>query len=140
MAPTASAALRTSSKDNSSVATAGGLGVMMAVGLFQIRGGAAIDPVYEITSPIFDRVTIHLDPRYYPGGEFVIVARNNSPENKYIQSALLDGKPLDKPYFFHRELVDGGTLELQLGPEPNRSWGSRTQDAPPSMSTPADAG
>jgi len=51
-----------------------------------------------------------------------------SAENKYIQSAVLDGKPLDKPWFYHRELVDGGTggtLELQLGPEPNRTWGSR---------------
>jgi putative alpha-1,2-mannosidase len=113
---------------------AGGLGVMMAIGLFQVRGGAEVDPVYEITSPIFDRVTIHLDPRYYPGGKFQITTRNNSAENKYIQSAVLDGKPLDKPWFYHRELVDGGTLELQLGPEPNRTWGSRVEDAPPSMS------
>ena len=58
---------------------AGALGVMMAIGLFQVRGGAEVDPVYEITSPIFDRVTIHLDPDYYPGRKFVIVARNNSP-------------------------------------------------------------
>ena len=57
---------------------AGALGVMMAIGLFQVSGGAEVDPVYEITSPIFDRVTIHLDPDYYPGRKFVIVARNNS--------------------------------------------------------------
>jgi predicted alpha-1,2-mannosidase len=118
---------------------AGGLGVMMALGLFQVRGGAACEPVYEITSPVFDRVTIHLDPRYYPAGKFVIVARNNSPQNKYIQSALLDGKPLEKPWFFHRELVDGGTLEVQLGPAPNRTWGSRPEEAPPSMSRPVRA-
>lgn len=119
---------------------AGGLGVMMALGLFQMRGGAEEDPVYEITSPIFDRVTLHLDPRYYSGGKFTITARDNGPENKYIQSARLDGKPLTKPWFYHRELVDGGTLELQLGPEPNRTWGSRLGAAPPSMSQPAEVG
>jgi len=115
---------------------AGGLGVMMAIGLFQVRGGAAVEPVYEITSPVFDRVTIHLDPRFYPGKKFTIVARNNTAENRYIQSARLDGKALEKPWFTHRELVDGGVLELELGPEPNRAWGSRPEDAPPSMSGP----
>jgi predicted alpha-1,2-mannosidase len=115
---------------------AGGLGVMMALGLFQVRGGAALEPVYEITSPVFDRVTIHLDPRFYPGEKFTIFARNNSAENRYIQKATLDGQPLAKPWFTHRELVDGGTLELELGPEPNRQWGSRPEDAPPSMSGP----
>ena len=112
----------------------GALSAMMAIGLFQMRGGATEHPVYEITSPIFDRVTIHLDSRYYPGGKFVILARNNSAQNKYIQSATLDGQPLERPWFYHRELVDGGTLELQLGPEPNRAWGFRSEDAPPSMS------
>ncbi len=112
---------------------AGGLSVMMAIGLFQVRGGAELDPVYEITSPIFDRVTIHLDPDYYPGRKFVIVARNNSARNRYIQSAALNGQPLTRPWFYHRELVSGGTLELVLGPEPNQQWGSRPEDAPPSM-------
>jgi len=79
-------------------------------------------------------VTIHLDKRYYPGHRFEIVTRNNSPQNKYIQSALLDGRALNKPWFLHRELVDGGTLLVELGPEPNRQWGSRPEDAPPSMS------
>ena len=112
----------------------GGLGVMMAIGLFQVRGGAEIDPVYEITSPIFDRVTIHLDPDYYPGQKFVIVARNNSARNRFIQSATLNGRSLTRPWFYHRELVKGGELELVLGPEPNKEWGSRPEDAPPSMS------
>ena len=113
---------------------AGGLGVLMAIGLFQMRGGAALEPVYEITSPVFDRVTIHLDRRYYPGGRFDIIARNNSKQNQYIQSAKLDGEPLERPWFYHKDLVDGGSLVLELGPEPNRQWGSRPEDAPPSMS------
>ena len=113
---------------------AGGLGVMMAIGLFQVRGGVARRPVYEITSPIFDRVTIHLDRRYHDGERFVITARNCSEENRYIQSARLDGKPLAKPWFYHHQLADGGTLELELGPRPNKRWGARPEDAPPSMS------
>ncbi len=120
--------------DDEDQGQAGGLSVMMAIGLFQVKGGAEVDPAYEITSPVFDRITIHLDPRYYPGGKFVITTQNNSAENKYIQSARLNGKPLHKTWFYHRELVVGGMLELQMGPEPNRNWGSAPQDAPPSMS------
>lgn len=111
-----------------------GVSMLMALGLFQVRGGCGIEPVYEITSPIFDRITIELDPEYYPGKKFEIVARNNSPDNVYIQSARLDGKPLTRPWIYHHELVDGGQLELKLGPKPNRAWGSRPEDAPPSMS------
>lgn len=50
----------------------GALGVLMAIGLFDVQGGASVDPRYEITSPIFDRITIQLDERYYPGKKFVI--------------------------------------------------------------------
>jgi predicted alpha-1,2-mannosidase len=107
--------------------------VMSAMGLFEMDGGAAAEPTYEITSPIFDKITIHLDDKYYKGGKFVIEAKNNSSKNKYIQSATLDGKPLNKPWFYHRELVDGGKLVLQMGPKPNKQWGSKPEAAPPSM-------
>ena len=113
---------------------AGGLGVMMALGLFQVRGGAARRPVYEITTPLFDRVVIHLDKKYYPGGQFEIIAPGNSPESTYIQSATLSGQALERPWFHHSQLIAGGRLELELGTKPNKAWGSRPQDAPPSMS------
>ena len=109
--------------------------VMSAMGLFEMRGGAAVKPAYEIGSPIFDKITIQLNTDYYPAEKFVIEARNNSKENKYIQSATLDGEPLGKPWFYHSELVDGGKLILEMGPEPNKKWGSDPEDAPPSMST-----
>ncbi|NBC65925.1 MAG: glycoside hydrolase family 92 protein, partial [Bacteroidetes bacterium] len=108
--------------------------VMSAMGLFEMRGGAAVRPVYEIGSPVFDKITIHLNTDYYPAEKFVIEARNNSKENVYIQSATLDGEPLEKPWFYHSELVDGGSLILEMGPEPNRQWGSDPEDVPPSMS------
>ncbi|MHC4564970.1 MAG: GH92 family glycosyl hydrolase, partial [Planctomycetota bacterium] len=107
--------------------------VMSAMGLFEMDGGAATDPTYEIAGPIFEKVTIHLDDRYYEGGEFVIIAKNNSKTNMYIQSAQLDGKPLNKPWLYHRELADGGRLILRMGPGPNMQWGSAPEAAPPSM-------
>lgn len=105
--------------------------VMSAMGLFQMDGGASVKPIYEIGSPIFDRITIHLDLHYYPGGRFVIETVNNSSENIYVQSATLDGEPLNQPWFYHSQLVDGGKLVLQMGPEPNKRWGSSPGAVPP---------
>ena len=109
--------------------------VMSAMGLFEMDGGASVNPFYEIGSPIFEKITIHLDKKYYPGGKFVIEAKNVSKENKYIQSAKLDGKSLNKPWFYHSELVDGGSLVLKMGSKPNKKWGSKLEDTPPSMSS-----
>lgn len=113
----------------------GGWFVMSAMGLFEMDGGASVKPIYEIGSPIFEKVTIHLDEKYYPGGKFVIEAKNVSKDNMYIQSATLDGKPLSKPWFYHSELVDGGSLVLNMGSKPNKKWGSKSEDIPPSMSS-----
>ena len=107
--------------------------VMSAIGLFQMRGGAALRPIYEIASPQFEKVTIHLDERYYAGKQFVIEAKNVSSENRYIQHATLDGTPLNQPWFYHDQLVDGGTLVLDMGPKPNKEWGSAPGATPPSL-------
>jgi len=108
--------------------------VMAAMGLFQTDGGASTKPFYEIGSPLFEKTTITLDPTYYSGKTFTIEAHNVSDKNRFIQSATLDGKPLTKPWFYHADLVDGGSLVLEMGPEPNVNWGSKPGDAPPSMS------
>lgn len=107
--------------------------VMSAMGLFQTNGGASVEPFYEIGSPLFEKITIHLNPDYYPGKKFVIEAKNVSHTNKYIQSATLNGKDLSKSWFFHRDLVEGGNLILIMGDTPNKSWGSHPKDAPMSM-------
>lgn len=97
----------------------GALGVLMAIGLFDVTGGAGIDPRYEITSPLFDRVTIALDSRYYPGRTFTIVTHGNVPGNVYIQAASLNGRSIvDRLWVSHRELTAGGTLDVTLGPRP----------------------
>jgi predicted alpha-1,2-mannosidase len=112
----------------------GGWFVMSALGLFEMNGGASIKPTYEIGSPLFKKIIIHLDPKYYPGGKFIIEAKNASDENCYIQSAQLNGKKLTKPWFYHSQLIKGGELVLKMGDKPNKKWGSAAEDAPPSMS------
>ena len=101
----------------------GALSALMKIGLFSERGACGADPIYEITSPEFDEITIKLDPRYYPGGEFKIKAYDNSRENVYIQRAKLNGKTLETCWFYQRDFAEGGILELWLGAEPKKEWG-----------------
>ena len=101
----------------------GALSALMSIGLFSLQGNASVTPVYEITSPIFDSITIKLDPKYYKGKTFTILAHNNSKENAYIQKAKLNGKELDDFWFTHDDFAKGGTLEIWLGNEPNKNWG-----------------
>ncbi len=96
--------------------------VMSAIGLFEMDGGASTNPVYEISSPIFEKVTIELDENYYAGSQFVISAKNASEKNRYIQSAELNGKPLNIFWFDHSEIIKGGEVVLEMGNEPNASW------------------
>ncbi len=109
--------------------------VNSAMGLFQMDGGTSVNPIFEIGSPLFDKVVINLDNKYYKGKTFTIIAENNSPENKYIQSATLNGKPLQQAWFYFAEATNGGTLRLVMGNEPNKNWGSKEEQAPPSMSS-----
>ena len=101
--------------------------VLSAMGFYPVCPGS---PVYEIGSPIFAKTTIRMGN----GKDFIIIADHVSARNKYIQSATLNGKPLDKPWFRHADIADGGTLALEMGDTPNTGWGSSPQDAPPSMS------
>lgn len=101
----------------------GGTSALMAIGLFNVHGNSTTKPLYEITSPIFDEVTITLDKRYYNGDKFVIKCYNNSAENCYIQKAVLNGKPLNDFWFTHEQYKNGGVLELWLGEQPNKNWG-----------------
>lgn len=96
--------------------------VMSAMGLFQMDGGAAVEPAYELSGPIFEKITIQLDQDFYKRKEFVIEAKNSSSKNRYIQSATLNGKVLEKFWFKHSELVKGGKLVLEMGSEPNKEW------------------
>ena len=99
--------------------------VFSMMGFFPVTPGV---PVYNIGSPVFENISIKL-----PNGKaFTIVAKNNSDKNRFIQGANLNGKPLDKPWFTHSELMNGGKLELVMGATPNKSWGAAEKSAPPS--------
>ena len=97
--------------------------VMASLGIFQTDGGCSIDPVYEIASPLYEKAVIRLDNRYDRGKEFVIEAKNVSRNNKYVQSAELNGKPLNTFSFPASELLKGGSLVLVMGDKPNTNWG-----------------
>ena len=101
----------------------GAISALMAIGLFQFDGGSGLDPCYDITAPVFDKVTIQLSPKYYSGKTVTIVCRNQSPQNVYIQSAKWNDKPHTTCCVPHKDFVQGGVLELELGPHPNQDWG-----------------
>ena len=98
--------------------------VFSMMGFYPVTPGI---PVYDIASPVFQKVTIHL----HSGKDFVIVARNSSRQNKYVQKVVLNGKPLDKIWFRHTDIVNGGTLELTMGDTPNKELGSNPKLFPP---------
>ena len=97
--------------------------IMASLGLFQTDGGCRVEPVYEIASPLFKKVEIDLGKQYGRGEKFIIEAHNTSGINKYVQSAKLNGKILNSFQFPAKELLKGGKLRLEMGPEPNENWG-----------------
>ena len=72
------------------------------------------DPSYTITSPVFDRVTLHLDKRYYPNGDLVITSLRPDSAANTIQSMTLGGKKLSTYRISHEQLIKGKELTLQM--------------------------
>lgn len=106
----------------------GGISALMAIGLFNVHGNSTVKPFYEITSPIFDEITIQLDNKYYEGKTFIIKTYNNSVQNCYIQKVHLNGNPVKDFRITHRDYTHGGILEIWLGNKPNREWGVSNLD------------
>lgn len=104
------------------------ISALMSIGLFSLDGGSAHHPCYDITTPVFDEITIQLDPHYYKGKEFKIKTYDNSPANMYIQNASLNGKEHNHFQFSHDLFQNGGVLELWLGDSPNKRWGIEKGD------------
>jgi predicted alpha-1,2-mannosidase len=101
--------------------------IMASIGLFQTDGGCRVNPAYEIGSPLFEEIEIDLGGRYGRGNKFIIKAKNASRLNKYVQSARLNGQALKDFRFPASELLRGGELQLEMGPEPNKNWGSGSE-------------
>jgi predicted alpha-1,2-mannosidase len=104
--------------------------VLSAMGFYDVAPG---QNVWVIGSPEFSKVTVHLDPAFGNAKEFVVEAKNNSKDNKFIQSAKLNGQPLNKTWFSEDVIKKGGTISFDMGPEPNKNWGKTPEDAPPSL-------
>ncbi len=101
--------------------------IWSALGFFPVTPG--VDQ-YVIGSPIFEKMTITLEN----GKAFTVKAEGNSPDNVYIQSANLNGKPLDRNFLYHSEIVKGGELHFVMGPKPNTSRGVSESSVPFSVS------
>jgi predicted alpha-1,2-mannosidase len=99
--------------------------VFSSMGFYPVTPGL---PIYNLGSPVFEEVKIKLSN----GKTFSLIAHNYAKGNKYIQSAKLNGQPLNRPWFTHTDLLNGATLELEMGAYPNKKWGASAQDAPPS--------
>jgi len=94
--------------------------VFSALGFYPVAPGSG---EYAIGCPLFDEATMAIGAPYAPA-VFKVVAKNQSPENRYIQSAALNGVPLDRPFLRHADIVKGGELVFALGPKPNEKWGA----------------
>ena len=96
--------------------------VMAGMGLFDVKGLTDSNPEFGIGSPLFDKITIRLNDKYYPGKEFVIETENNSPENIYIQSISVKGNPLPETFIPFSEIVKGGSMILEMGSGPKDNY------------------
>jgi len=103
--------------------------VLSALGFYPVCPG---QNTYIIGTPRFEEATIKLN-KPFEAGQFTIKANQVSPKNKYIQSATLNGKPMSKSWLSHEEITKGGTLIFEMGPAPNKEWGTDPSDIPPSM-------
>lgn len=102
--------------------------VFAMMGFYPVTPGI---PVYDIGSPVFDKVTIHLKN----GKSFVITVRNNSHDNKYVQAVRLNGQLHEGVWFRHSDIANGGSLELTMGDVPNISLGAKPDSFPPDYLT-----
>ena len=103
--------------------------ILSSLGIYSVCPGT---DQYVLGSPVFRKATITMED----GRKFVIEADGNSQQNVYIQSATLNGKPLDKNYITYKDIADGGVMRLVMGPEPNKERGTGKDAAPFSLSRP----
>jgi predicted alpha-1,2-mannosidase len=93
--------------------------VMSSIGLFDVKGLTEMNPTFQIGSTLFDKVEITLNKKYYKGDKFVIEAQNGSPENTYLQTISYNGKDHNSVFIPFADVVNGGTLKVGKGKEPN---------------------
>jgi predicted alpha-1,2-mannosidase len=111
-------------------------GEMSSWAVLTMMGIYTVDPAslaYELVSPVFSKVVVHLQAPY-AGKTFTVEASSNPEAKPYIQSVKLNGKVHSKNWIKFGDISAGGSLQFTLGPEPNKTWGAAASDAPPSIS------
>ncbi len=111
-------------------------GAMSSWAVLTMMGIYSVDPpslAYELVSPVFSKVIIHLQPPY-TGKTFTITTSANPDATSYIQQVSLDGRGQSRNWIPFNKIAEGGTLQFTLGAHPNTHWGAAPQDAPPSLS------
>ncbi|MGB7189537.1 MAG: glycoside hydrolase domain-containing protein, partial [Acidobacteriaceae bacterium] len=111
-------------------------GAMSSWAVMSMMGFYSVDPAslaYELVSPVFSKVTIHLQAPY-TGKTFTIETSLDPGATPYIQSVQLDGKAYVRNWIPFQDMTRGAKLRFALGAEPNRSWGAKAEDLPPSLS------
>ena len=96
---------------NEDTGTMSAWAIFSMIGLYPDTPG---DPSYTLTTPVFDKVTLHLDPKFYPNGDITIETDRTSPSQQYIKSITIGGKKLNGFRIAHRQLMEGKTLKMQL--------------------------
>ncbi|MBP0903977.1 GH92 family glycosyl hydrolase [Mariniflexile gromovii] len=99
----------------------GSLNVLLKIGLFQMNGGTEDNPEYQIGSPIFDEITIKLNPKYYSNKSFIIKTENNSPTNVYVNKVTLNNKSVKNYKIFQSDIINGGKLILEMSNTANQN-------------------
>ena len=94
--------------------------VFSQLGFYPVTPGI---PVYAIGSPVFETSSVQFEN----GKAFKVIAKNYAPENKYIQSATLNGEIWNNPWFSQAAIQNGGVLELIMGNRPNKLWGNNSE-------------
>lgn len=107
--------------------------VLSSMGMFPVQPGT---DTWGLSTPVFDRVDLTLDRRYYPSGHFTVTAPGTSSADRYAQSVRLDGADHDRTYLTTGELRAARELSFAVGPEPS-AWGTGPQAAPPPVGGPA---
>ena len=96
---------------NEDTGTMSAWAIFSMIGLYPDIPG---DPSYTLTTPVFDKVTLHLNPKFYPNGDITIETDRTSPSQQYIKSITIGGKKLNGFRIAHRQLMEGKTLKMQL--------------------------
>ncbi len=96
--------------------------VMSTMGLFDVQGGAPAEPTFQLGSPAFDEITVHLSPLNASGKKLVIKTVGNAPDAYYVQGATFNGKPLNENWLYRKDVFQGGELVLTMDTEPSDCW------------------